>query len=187
MPRLNWLPAASHPALPGALRAWLTDQDSLTARIKARCRRFQVKVLHEGIALPYQSERRLLGLRGGEVAWVREVLLLADGVPVVFAHSAAARNDLCGPWRLAAGGGTRPLGHALFADPAIARGPLHVAHIAGRVAAGDKLHAGAQRALAQELPAMWARRSCFYHQRRPLLVTEMFLPGILRLRDVAAK
>jgi chorismate lyase len=177
MPHLSWRRVASHPGLPPQWRPWLSDDGSLTARIKARCGQFTVRVLREGYAPPLESERRLLGLRRGALAWVREVLLLADDVPVVFAHSVAARQDLRGAWRIAAGGGTRPLGAALFADPAIERRPLYAA----RVRAGDRLHGGAEQALAVALPALWARRSVFFHAQRPLLVTEVFLPEIAKL------
>jgi chorismate--pyruvate lyase len=73
--------------------------------------------------------------------------------------------------------GSQPLGAALFADPSIQRGPLQVAHIA----ADHPLHRAAGQASHLELPGLWARRSLFCRAERPLLVTEVFLPGILGL------
>ncbi|MFA7269741.1 MAG: chorismate lyase [Sterolibacterium sp.] len=174
MDHTSWRPFSTHVEVPAYLRPWLTDEASLTARIKARCSRFNVRVLRDGLALPHESERRLLGLRRGACGWAREVLLLADGHAVVFAHSVAARRDLSGPWRMAAGIGTRPLGEALFADPTIARCPFHVA----RIAVASPLHRCAEIALEATLPPLWARRSRFLRYGRPLLVTEVFLPGI---------
>ncbi|MDO8958978.1 MAG: chorismate lyase [Rhodocyclaceae bacterium] len=173
----RWKP---RPALAGAplyLHPWLIDPGSLTARIVARCNRFQVQVLCEKRARPFSDERPLIGLPAGRHAWVREVLLVADGIPVVFAHSILAPRDLRGAWHMARAIGSRPLGAALFADPGILRGPLSAA----RLTAAHPLHRHAAAAVAATLPTLWGRRSRFCRQDRPLLVTEVFLPGIARL------
>ena len=170
----------SPPALAGApeyLHPWLSDPGSLTARIVARCQQFQVQVLGETRARPFVDERQLIGLSPDRHAWTREVLLLADGVPVVFAHSVLAPRDLIGAWHMAQAIGSRPLGAALFADPSIWRGPLSAA----RLAPHHPLHRHACHALGESLPTLWARRSRFCRLDRPLLVTEVFLPGIKRL------
>lgn len=174
----------AHPAragAPAALRPWLADPGSLTARIVARCDRFAVHVLGERRALPCRDEHALLDLPPGRHAWTREVLLVADGVPVVFAHSVLAPRDLTGAWHMARAIGSRPLGAALFADPGIRRGPLSAA----RLVATHPLHRRAAAALAESgaLPPLWARRSRFDRQGRPLLVTEVFLPAILQLGE----
>ena len=173
----RWKPQPFQVSAPMHLRPWLTDGSSLTARIAARCGELRVRVLCVKVALPNEDERSLIGLRRGARAWVREVLLIADGHPVVFAHTVAARRDLRGPWRMASGIGGRPLGAALFADPAIVRGPLHVE----RIAAANPLHRSAETALGVAMPTLWARRSRFLRHGRPLLVTEVFLPGIEKL------
>jgi chorismate--pyruvate lyase len=171
----------THPALAGApafLHPWLADPGSLTARIVARCRLFRVCVLRETRTLPFPDERDLIGLPPGRHAWTREVLLIADDVPVVFAHSVLAPRDLTGAWHMARAIGSRPLGAALFADPGIWRGPLHAA----RLTPAHPLHRHACAATDNRtLPDLWGRRSRFCRQGRPLLVTEVFLPGIGRL------
>lgn len=170
----------NHPALAGAplvLYPWLIDPASLTARIVARCHQFEVRVLREMRAQPFLDERQLIGLPARRHAWVREVLLVADGVPIVFAHSILAPRDLRGAWHMAQAIGSRPLGAALFADPGIRRGPL----TAARLNASHPLHRHATAALGEGLPVLWARRSRFCRLDRPLLVTEVFLPGITLL------
>lgn len=170
----RWKP---HPALAGApayLHPWLTDSGSLTARIIARCHAFRVHVVSECFAPPFADERGQIGLGAHRLAWTREVLLLADDVPVVFAHSVLAPPDLTGAWHMARAIGTRPLGAALFADPRIAREPLSAA----RIAPSHPLHRHARAIIQASLPTLWARRSRFCRLGRPLLVTEVFLPGI---------
>lgn len=173
----RWKPRPALAGAPAHLHPWLSDPGSLTARIVAHCDKFQVRVLGEQRALPLADERTLIGLPPGRHAWTREVLLLADGVPVVFAHSVLAPGDLNGAWHMAQAIGSRPLGAALFADPSICRGPLSAA----RLAPQHPLHRHACKALGEPLPTLWARRSRFCRLGRPLLVTEVFLPGIERL------
>lgn len=170
----------SQPFLIGApswLRPWLGDEASLTARIAARCKRFEVRVLRQGLARPNNDERALIGLPRGRHAWLREVLLLADGVPVVFAHTVLAPQQLRGAWRMAAAIGGRPLGAALFAEPRIVRGELRCE----RIGAAHPLQRRAANALGRALPALWARRSRFLRRGAPLLVTEVFLPDLAAL------
>jgi hypothetical protein len=94
----------SRPALAGApafLHPWLADPASLTARIVARCDKFQVRVLRETRAPPFLDEYDIIDLPLQRHAWMREVLLIADGVPVVFAHSILSPRDLTGAWHMA--------------------------------------------------------------------------------------
>lgn len=174
----RWKANPAHAGAPSYLRPWLTDPGSLTARIVARCTDFRVDVLREARVQPIGDERTLIGLPAGRHAWIREVLLIADGVPVVFAHSVLAPRDLTGAWHMARAIGSRPLGAALFADPGIRRGPLQSA----RIVATDPLHRMVVAATGADLPMLWGRRSLFSRLERPLLVTEVFLPAIITLR-----
>lgn len=174
----RWLP---HPALAerALIRPWLTDRGSLTARIRARCDRFEVQVLQQRLALPLVDERALLGRVRPSSALVREVLLCADGVPVVFAHSVVLPRHLRGAWHLVAGLGARPLGAVLFADASVKRGRLHFKRLGPRDPRWQRAIGSA--ALSSPGP-LWARRSVFLRRDLPLLVTEVFLPTIASLK-----
>jgi chorismate--pyruvate lyase len=169
--------------MPAALRPWLRDAGSLTARIRARCERFAVQVVCQKLARVHRDEALLLGLRPGERAWVREVLLVADGRPVVFARSLLPPRNVRGAWNLFHGMGSRPLGQALFSDPAISRLPLACRRLDGRDARYHRAQAALIRyAPAQSLPrTLWARRSVFLLRGSALMVSEAFLPEILEL------
>ena len=121
----------------------------------------------------------MLGLDGTGCVWVREVLLLADEQPVVFARSLLPRDHASGTWRLFHGIGTRPLGAALFADPAIQRSPLCSTCLDRRDA---RYHVALHAAGDSSQPArLWARRSLFRKTNRVLMVSEVFLPAIANL------
>lgn len=160
--------------LPGGIEHWLRDRGSLTARLKsASGGQFRVNLLSQGWARPLDSERRLLGMRQGSIAIVREVELVCGGVPWVFARTLMPVRSLTGPTRRLAMLGTRPLGEVLFADPSMRRGVTEMA----RLVPGCCLFASATQHLP-EAKVIWGRRTLFHLSDKPLLVNEIFLPGI---------
>ena len=170
---IAWQPA---PAAAGAYRPWLTDRGSLTARIRARCPEVRVRVLFQGLRRPDRDERFVFRKGSRTRVLVREVLLMCRDVPVVFAHTVVDPADVRGAWRSVTTLGNRPLGAALFADPRIRRHPLHVRKVGWH----HELH----RRVTQHVAiagSLWARRSLFRLHNSPILVTEVFLPEILRL------
>lgn len=164
------------PAHPHPLHAWLTSRGSLTSRIKARAKNFNLVRLKQSAQLPNIDERRALGVRTRELAIIREVLLRDDEVVLVFAHSVAARRDLRGVWRGLSSLGARPLAEMLFNDPTVTRLPMEYRKIDSR----HPLYRRAQRVTTIDAPSLWARRSVFLKAGRPLLVTEIFLTTMAR-------
>ncbi|MBX9904210.1 MAG: chorismate lyase [Burkholderiales bacterium] len=163
----------SAPVAAGALRRWLTDPGSLTARLQRHAGEIKVKVLFQGLRRANRDEAFLLASPATRVM-VREVLLLRGTTPLVFAHTVFAARGLRGAWRGIAGLGNRPLGAALFADPRIARFPLRQKKL-------PRNHPLYLRAAAQlkKMPSpLWARRSIFAAGKSPILVSEVFLPAI---------
>jgi chorismate lyase len=159
------------PAHPHPLHAWLTSRDSLTSRIKARVRHFNLVRLKQTAQRPNIDERRELGLRPGALAVVREVLLRDGENALVFAHSVAARRDLRGVWRGLSRLGTRPLAEMLFNDPTVVRLPIEYRKLDSR----HPLYRRVQQVSPVSATALWARRSVFLKHGRALLVTEVFL------------
>ena len=157
-------------------RHWLIDRGSLTDRVRERCAALRVELMFQGPRRAARDERFVAGDRGQRV-FVREVFLSCARARVVFAHSVTRLASLRGAWRGLVRLGTRPLGAALFADPRVRRRPLRFRRLGPR----DELHARACAATGRRLPALWARRSLFMLGKSPILVTEIFLPGILDL------
>jgi len=169
----RWRPLAPPHRLPE--RGWLAHHGSLTQRVVARHGSMRVELLQQRMRTPNDDEYRALGRPSHRLAFVREVLLHASGGPVVLAHSIVARRDLAGAWRGVRTLGTRPLAAAIFADPTVARGRFEYARLDRR----HPLWKRARRLLGGELPALWARRSLFRRRGRPIMVTEVFLPGLV--------
>jgi chorismate--pyruvate lyase len=128
-----------------------------------------------------RAEQQDLGTRSG---YVREVALLLDGVPVVWARSATPLHAIQGPWRAIQGLGTRPLAELLFEGRRVERAPLRAHHLVK--SSPLQRHARNQwLALAQvhaqaDVPR-WARSSVFWHKGQPLRVMEAFSPWVCSL------
>lgn len=163
---------------PRQLRGWLTDDSSLTARIRARCVRFSLQVISQGKRSVMPDERAALGVHHHGELWVREVLLIADGVPVVFARSLVPATVIPASWHLLHRLGGKPLANVLFNDPRVVRSPLEAARLDTR---DSRWHYAARATGRSDLPPLWARRSAFRRIGNPLLITEVFLPEIRTL------
>ncbi|UTW10847.1 chorismate--pyruvate lyase family protein [Marinobacterium rhizophilum] len=152
----------SRQAAPQPWRHWLQDKGSLTQRlIKASHGQFGVRLLRLRYARPTRSEARTLGLPPRRLALIREVELLGQGEPWVYARSVFPVGTLSGPQRQLKGVGSRSLGSLLFSDPTMQREPLQIG----------------QLRLPGTAP-LWARRSVFRLAGKPLLVCEVFLPPL---------
>lgn len=161
------------------MRRWLSAGGSLTARLIAHSSRFRVQRLHQHSALCLADETHAIGLSQRARVWEREVLLRCDGKPVVFAHTVVPLCATASDWPLFNALGERSLGTTLFHDPRVARGELEFA----RLKPGHPLYRRAIAALGGEAaPGVLYARRCLYRRRRgTLLVTEVFLPGVLNL------
>jgi chorismate--pyruvate lyase len=159
--------------VPAQLWDWLLDPDSLTRRLQRACGpRFHVRVLVQGWGSPLAGERRVLGMKRGGRALIREVRLMCGDTPWVFARTVIPVRTLKGRQRRMARLGTRPLGAALFADPGLRRGEVEIA----RLLPGDGVY---EHAVPDSTEAVWGRRSVFTLRDKPLLVSEFFLPALL--------
>lgn len=170
---LNYLPG-----IDPAYAPWLRDHGSLTRRIQQRCRQFHVRNVYTGLSLCSHDEMQALRLARQQHSYRREVVLYANQRPMVFAHSVVAAEHLRGAWHTVQHLGSRPLGTLLFTHPLVQREPLRFF----RLKPSHPLYRRAAQTLDDAPPRLWARRSVFTLHRAPLLVTEVFLPEILKLQ-----
>jgi len=171
----KWRPRPTGGPLDAALAAWLTEPGSLTARCQRNSRQFRVRLLR------YEKGRALAdeGLRlehSRAPAWIREVALECDGVPVIFAHTtlSTVSNGRLNRWlaRL----GCNSLGSLLFTHPGFKRGAIEYRRL-------DRRHPLFLRAAALGVAGdtLWARRSLHRLGAQQVLVTEVFLPAVASL------
>lgn len=137
---------------------WLFDSGSLTARLTAlRPEGFSVQPLKQyyGQATPIEAAE--LQLKNEQKVWIREVILLLEQVPIVYARTAMPLSTLSGAEKQLKQLGKRSLGHYLFAQAQLQRGELH-----------------ASRCRPNPLGLAWSRRSVFHLGTKKLIVSEAF-------------
>jgi chorismate--pyruvate lyase len=160
--------------IPSGLAAWLLDTASLTLRLQRLCPgRFRVRVLSQQWGSPAIDEAQALQMKPGSLALIRQVQLLCDSEPWVYARTVIPATSLRGRLRRLAYLGTRPLGGMLFSDPGMRRGPVELV----RLLRGQALHRAATRKLGKRPAQIWGRRAVFRLAGSPLLVSEIFLPA----------
>ena len=167
-------PIARHAASPELLD-WLLDPSSLTRRLQQTCSgRFRVEPVSQAWQRPMLNEAQALGVLPHERCFVREVRLLCNDRPWVYARTVIPVRSLTGPRRRLSRLGKKPLGAVLFADPSMLRSHIEIA----KLSAGQPLFTRATDTLSQRPSAIWGRRSAFFLNHQPLLVSEIFLPDI---------
>jgi chorismate lyase len=166
-PALYWRPLARVRA-PAGLAGWLADQGSLTRRLQ-RYGSFRVRPLRQQICRPGAAEAAMLGLAPRSHALVREVLLLVDATPVVFARSVLPLGSIQGRNRVLGHMARRSLGAELFRAPRARRAAVWAAEVP------------AARLPVPVSQPCWGRQSLFLKRGQPLLVAEVFLPALERL------
>lgn len=167
-----WRPMVSKSdrAIPDQWRDWLSDTGSLTQRLlDASEGKLSVQIIRQCLDAPRLSERLALGLAPRRLALIREVILLGDGVPWVYARSVLPMTTLTGPLRKLRRLDNRPLGALLFQSPSMTREPVEVA-------CHNSANAKLPVVLGHIDTPLWGRRSVFRLNRKPLLVSEIFLP-----------
>jgi len=167
---LRWHPLhVGRTGAPRQLLPWLADEGSLTAQlVRASAGQFELVVLRQDWVLPRLAELHALGLRRRVRALMREVVLRGCNQDWVFARSLLPVTSLNGRQRHLRKQDTSPLGAYLFRQSRLCRSPIEIAQLSPHLA-----YVPARLARGQSL---WGRRSVFYLESKPLLVSEVFLP-----------
>jgi len=177
--RLNWYSQQHclHKRIKPQRRDWLLDRGSLTARLVDRCGDgFSVRLLSLRRASPAFDETVVLGMQSRAQALVREVLLCCNDKPLVYARTIIPLSSMRGALRGLALLGNRPLGAVLFSDPSMKRQPVEVALL-------HSAHVYHERIDEITEEPVWGRRSVFTLKDEKLLVSEFFLPELLKKPD----
>ena len=175
MPERDWLRFV--PDIEPGYAPWLHDHGSLTRRIQQRCDFFNVRNVYAGLGMANRDEIAQLNISRPQQIYTRNVFLYADGRPVVFAHSVTSAHHLRHAWHALQHLGSRPLGALLFSHPLVQRAPLRFKALKP----GHPLYRQAAGVMQVQPARLWARRSVFTLHGASLLVTEVFLPDILKL------
>lgn len=173
-----WLenrPGTRH-KLPAYVQSWIYEPGSLTQRLRNTYgNAIAVKILSQHWQTPFLSERRLLKLPEHQYSLVREVLLHADGKPLILARTIIPAETIKVAKSNLAHLGNRPLGEVIFSYPKLARMAMDITLV--KPAAWSE----AVLDMCSINQSIWGRRTVYAIKHREMLVSEFFLPGVLGL------
>jgi chorismate--pyruvate lyase len=153
--------------------AWLSDEGSLTQRLKQFCpEQFSVEVLAEEWGKPDHSEAALLGIPMTQKVLLRQVHLKCGDKLCVYARSVIPLSTLRGKHHRLQYLKNKPLGEYLFANPTLKRSKIEWSKLTPGLRLYKTAIAGGQVS-GEEI---WGRRSLFHIDAKSLLVSEFFLP-----------
>ena len=149
----------------------------MTKRLVDHCGSdFSVRVLSQQWVKPRFEEAQLLDAPPQQKALLRQVQLLCGDRVLVYARSVIPLETLDGPHRRLKYLRDKPLGGYLFANPTLKRARQELATIQRK----DPLFSIALPDSSQNCDRIWGRRSLFVIDGKSLLVSEFFLPELMR-------
>ena len=158
---MAWLES---PAIPGHEFSWITEEGSLTERLKKEFNDVKVDVIYEGLA----SEK--------ETEYIREVIIKSCDKPMIFAQTRVKVIDLDNAWSCLKELGQQSLANILFKDPKIFRHSLLY-----RLCDSDDILYRRLKSLGyihEEI--LWIRKSKWEKDGKILSLTEAFLPKLFK-------
>ncbi len=168
---------------PRKWQSWLSDTGSLTQKIeRAIGQKLEVLVLRDCRQNLNSDESRYFHFKIQRCR-IREVLLCANGTPLVMAHSIIPSTSSSGSNHEVLRLGKKPLGAVLFAKTRMhsKKKPMR------EISRLDKQSALWRKCFKQypQLPSVaWGRRTLYELKGRPLLVSEVFLPALLNYPSI---
>lgn len=163
---------------PREWQPWLSDTGSLTQKIeKAIGQNLEVQVLRDCPQSLDSDESRYFHFQIRRCR-VREVLLCANGTPLVMAHSVIPTMSSSGSNHHVLRLGKKPLGAVLFSKTrkhSKAKPPRDIA----RLDRSSALWKKCAKNYTDISSPVWARRTLYRLKGHPILVNEIFLPALL--------
>ena len=165
-------------------RYWLTRPGALTAGLRG-LGQVELSVLSEHAGGLTRDEAPAIGLPVGSPVWVREVIMLVDGIPAVVARSLTPLAASHGAWQGMRRLRTRPLADMLYHDAGVTRSAFKTRALDRFTPLHGTVHTAIAALAARSIATPWtaeptpwlARRSVFRRLGQPLMVAECFLPS----------
>ena len=158
---MSWL---GSPAIKGHEFSWITEEGSLTERLKKEFNDVKVDVIYEGLA----SEK--------ETDYIREVIIKSCDKPMIFAQTRVKMIDLDSAWSCLKELGQQSLANILFKDPKIFRHSL----LYRSCDSDDILYRRLKSLGYIHEEILWIRKSKWEKDGKILSLTEAFLPKLFK-------
>jgi len=175
---IKWKDAGfiGHASITANLRACMLDTASLIKHLEYYSpEKISLTLEAQSWGKPYPDESKILHLRNGSYALLRETFLTCVDDPWVYARTIIPPQTLLASRRLAHWG-NEPLGNYLFSDKLTYRGKIEIAELK----TSNTPYSPIYNLAIEEDSTLLGRRSFFYIRNKPLLLTEIFLPEAIK-------
>lgn len=176
---LRWraLNSADRIKISPKLRKWLFYSGSSTKQFRLhQVNSLTINVLNQCWETALPNEQKILQINNRSCALVREVLIYGNQQLLMYGRSIFPQYFFVGKNKFFRSALTnRPLGDLLFKDPSMQRSAFEFALLQYNRCDFTTL----RPFLENQDDSLWARRSIFITNHQPLLLTEVFFPGIL--------
>ena len=165
----NWIDSRDIKVNCPWLESWLLDAGSLTERLQTHCQTFRLEVIGYQKHPVAPKDALKINCNPNEIV-IREVVLLGDGVPWVFAHTIIPQvlfENRCGNLAKL---GDEPLSNVIFSDANFLRQPFELTTLE----INNSLLSDLSISTSQIL---WGRRSVFKYKEHKMMIEEVFLPS----------
>lgn len=159
-------------------QGWMTQPHQLAAAMRRVCADLRIQICEQGMAEMLVEEQVFLAVPQSQ-AWIREVLILGDGVPFCFARTVVPPVTYQQYQQTFDTLDTRFLGdHFLYLNKgSMTRSSFEYAIISSN-------HPYFLKTGVTDVMTLPARRSIFYiADQYPLLINEVFLPKLPAMRN----
>jgi chorismate--pyruvate lyase len=156
---MTWL---TLPTVKGKAFSWLTEEGSLTERLKEEFGNIKVDVMYEGYISENKSE------------YLREVIIRSDDLPMIYAKTLLKKSDLEDAWSCLKSLGQQSLANILFKDPKIFRHSLSYQICKP----SDALYLHLKSLSLVHEDVIWLRQSEWEREGKMLLLVEVFLANL---------
>jgi chorismate--pyruvate lyase len=163
-------------SIPANASSWIYEKGSITKRLRGFYgHAVTVEILFHRWKPAYLSECKLLKLPHQQFNLIREVLLQANGKPLILARTILPEQTIKVAKRNLSHLGSRPLGEVIFSYPKLERLELNTCSIPHHLwtpSLTNKVNTTQQ---------VWGRRTVYAIQKQKMLVSEFFMEGALEL------
>ncbi|MDG2253055.1 MAG: chorismate lyase [Methylophilaceae bacterium] len=158
-------------------RFWLSNKRSLSKRVK-NIAQFQVIQIKPAIIKFLKIERdKFRNIRDGQL-YLREVMIYADGRPIMYARTVTPKINLRGFWRGIKGLQDNPLSDIIFEKKVINRS----AFIYSVFSKNDDISKSVRNSGHNVSNILVSRQSLFDYNNQSVLLTEVFFKNFEYLR-----
>ncbi len=151
------------------LRFWLSSKKSLSKRIK-NIAHFRIMQVKPPVTRSLKTEEiKFRGIRSTQL-YIREVMIYANGQPIMYARTVTPKKNLRGFWGRIKRLEDNPLSDIIFDKKIIKRSPF----IFRRYSINDDLTKSVRQIGQDYSNILVSRQSMFDHKKKKVLLTEVF-------------